>query len=131
MNTAAFRSSRIPLRIAVCRWPLLGALLVRGLNLFARGAVFYPDHPNAAEWLDLAKHGYASSLSAEADLSNDTVVDGKPIRQWVARRCPVFYPDFTFTHHGLGIHPGYMAIAGHRMVSLYDLLERSGNFTVL
>lgn len=39
MNTAAFRSRRIPLRIAVCRWPLLGAVLVRGLNLFARGAV--------------------------------------------------------------------------------------------
>ena len=39
MNTAAFRSNRIPLRIAVCRWPLLGAVLVRGLNLFARGAI--------------------------------------------------------------------------------------------
>lgn len=39
MNTAAFPSRRIPLRIAVCRWPLLGAVLVRGLNLFAWGAV--------------------------------------------------------------------------------------------
>lgn len=37
-NTAAFRSQRMPLRIAVCRWPLLGPLLVRGLNAFARGA---------------------------------------------------------------------------------------------
>ncbi|HBI16305.1 MAG TPA: alpha/beta hydrolase [Desulfobulbaceae bacterium] len=40
MNTAAFRSTRIPLRIAVCRWPLLGAFLVRSLNLFARGAIY-------------------------------------------------------------------------------------------
>lgn len=39
MNTAAFPSPHIPLRIAVCRWPVLGPLLVRGLNLFARGAV--------------------------------------------------------------------------------------------
>lgn len=39
MNTAAFRSKRIPLRIAVCRWPLLGPLLVRGLNGFAGAAV--------------------------------------------------------------------------------------------
>ncbi len=38
LNTAAFRSDRIPLRIAVCRWPLLGALLVRGMNGFARAA---------------------------------------------------------------------------------------------
>ncbi len=40
LNTAAFRSDRIPLRIAVCRWPLLGALLVRGANGFARAATF-------------------------------------------------------------------------------------------
>lgn len=38
-NTAAFRSQRIPLRIAVCRWPLLGAFLVRGFNGFARAAL--------------------------------------------------------------------------------------------
>lgn len=38
MNTAAFRSRRIPLRIAVCRWPVIGALLVRGLNAFAGAA---------------------------------------------------------------------------------------------
>jgi haloalkane dehalogenase len=39
MNTAAFRSQRIPFRIAVCRIPLLGALGVRGLNLFSRAAL--------------------------------------------------------------------------------------------
>ncbi|MCK5404062.1 MAG: alpha/beta fold hydrolase [Desulfobulbaceae bacterium] len=40
MNTAAFRSSRIPLRIGICRTPCLGPLLVRGFNAFSRGAVF-------------------------------------------------------------------------------------------
>lgn len=39
MNTAAFRSSRIPLRIRICRWPFVGALLVRGLNGFAGPAL--------------------------------------------------------------------------------------------
>ncbi|QDT38001.1 alpha/beta fold hydrolase [Stratiformator vulcanicus] len=39
MNTAAFRSQRIPFRIAVCRWPVVGPLGVRGLNLFARAAL--------------------------------------------------------------------------------------------
>ena len=39
MNTAAFRSSRMPLRIAVCRLPLLGSLGVRGLNLFSLAAL--------------------------------------------------------------------------------------------
>ena len=39
MNTAAFRSSRIPLRIAVCRIPLLGTFGLRGLNLFSLAAL--------------------------------------------------------------------------------------------
>ncbi len=38
-NTAAFRSRRIPQRIAACRIPILGPLAVRGLNLFARAAL--------------------------------------------------------------------------------------------
>ncbi len=40
LNTAAFHSSRIPLRIRICRWPWIGALLVRGLNGFAWPARF-------------------------------------------------------------------------------------------
>lgn len=39
MNTAAFPSTRIPLRIAMCRIPWLGTLGVRGLNLFSRAAM--------------------------------------------------------------------------------------------
>ncbi|MCH2201459.1 MAG: alpha/beta fold hydrolase [Fuerstiella sp.] len=39
MNTAAFRSRRIPLRIAVCRIPLLGPFGVQRLNLFALAAI--------------------------------------------------------------------------------------------
>lgn len=38
-NTAAFRSKRIPLRIAVCRIPVFGELAIRGLNAFARAAL--------------------------------------------------------------------------------------------
>jgi len=38
-NTAAFFYRRTPLRIRVCRWPVLGDLMVRGLNGFARAAL--------------------------------------------------------------------------------------------
>jgi pimeloyl-ACP methyl ester carboxylesterase len=38
-NTAAFRSTRIPLRIRICRTPVLGRLAVQGLNAFARAAL--------------------------------------------------------------------------------------------
>lgn len=40
MNTAAFRSSRIPLRIQLCRLPLIGQTIVRLFNGFAGPARF-------------------------------------------------------------------------------------------
>ena len=46
LNTAAFRSRRMPLRIRLCRAPLLGKFLVRGLNAFAGAAV----------WMAVKKH---------------------------------------------------------------------------
>lgn len=44
LNTAAFRSREIPTRIAVCRWPGVGTLLVRGLNGFAGPATHMAMH---------------------------------------------------------------------------------------
>jgi haloalkane dehalogenase len=38
LNTAAFLSPRLPLRIAVCRIPVFGDLALRGLNAFAGAA---------------------------------------------------------------------------------------------
>lgn len=39
LNTAAFPPPYVPWRIAACRFPVLGTLGVRGLNLFARAAI--------------------------------------------------------------------------------------------
>ncbi len=39
LNTAAFPSTRIPLRISICRIPVFGDILVRGFNGFAGPAV--------------------------------------------------------------------------------------------
>ena len=40
MNTGAFLSKAIPRSISICRMPLIGEFLVRGLNLFAWPATF-------------------------------------------------------------------------------------------
>lgn len=40
LNTSAFSAGTMPLRIRLCRVPVLGALLVRGLNAFAGGAAY-------------------------------------------------------------------------------------------
>ena len=53
LNTAAFRSARIPLRIRVCRWPVVGRLIVKGLNGFCRPAtVMAVEQPLAKEVKD-------------------------------------------------------------------------------
>ena len=39
MNTGAFRSTEIPLRISLCRIPLLGTLGMQGFNLFSLAAL--------------------------------------------------------------------------------------------
>src|SRR5262249_29815680 len=47
LNTAAFAAPVIPLRIALCRAPLLGPLLVRGCNGFAGPAATMAMHRRA------------------------------------------------------------------------------------
>jgi len=44
LNTAAFFSDEIPLPIAICTWPCVGPLLVRGFNGFARPATSMSMH---------------------------------------------------------------------------------------
>ncbi len=44
LNTAAFLSPHLAFRIAICRWPGIGALIVRGCNGFAWPATFMAVH---------------------------------------------------------------------------------------
>src|ERR1051326_3857894 len=44
LNTAAFLADDIPFRITVCKWPLIGPLIVRGFNGFAGPAVTMAMH---------------------------------------------------------------------------------------
>ncbi len=41
LNTAAFRSKSIPFSIALCKIPVFGEFLMRGLNAFSRGLVLF------------------------------------------------------------------------------------------
>jgi len=44
LNTAAFGGNRVPKRIAMCGWPLLGPVIVRGFNGFAGPATTMAMH---------------------------------------------------------------------------------------
>jgi len=61
MNTAAFRSSRIPFRIRLCRIPVLGEILVRGFNGFAWPATFMAVSNTMGEKV---KHGYLAPYNS-------------------------------------------------------------------
>lgn len=64
LNTAAFLSPRLPWRIAVCRYPLLGDLAVRGLNGFALGGtIMAVERPMAPE----VRRGYLLPYGSWAD----------------------------------------------------------------
>ena len=56
LNTAAFPDQNLPLRIRLCRTPLLGEFVVRGLNGFAGPAVSMAMHRRAMS--DEVKRGY-------------------------------------------------------------------------
>jgi haloalkane dehalogenase len=56
LNTAAFASTRIPFRIAVCKWPIIGPLLVRGANGFAGPATWMAMHRRRLN--DVERRGY-------------------------------------------------------------------------
>lgn len=58
LNTAAFPSSRIPARIAICRAPLLGELLVRGLNGFAECATWMAMASRRLTWVERRAYLY-------------------------------------------------------------------------
>lgn len=56
-NTAAFLGGRLPWRIRLCRWPMLGDLIVRGLNGFARAAIYMASAQTSRMTPDV-RHGY-------------------------------------------------------------------------
>lgn len=56
LNTAAFAAPHLPARIAVCRWPIIGPFIVRGLNGFAGPATWMAMHRRALSPVE--KRGY-------------------------------------------------------------------------
>ena len=79
LNTAAFRSQLLPLRIAVCRWPILGEILVRGLNGFAGAAIFMAVHKRMR--LEVARGFLAPYDSWQSRIAVHRFVQDIPMRE--------------------------------------------------
>ncbi len=89
LNTAAFPSHHLPGRIAVCKFPLIGPVLVRGLNGFA-----WP-----ATWMAMSRRALSS------DESRGYLF---PYRSWSSRvAISGFVQDIPMTDQ----HPSWEALA--------------------
>ena len=82
LNTAAFTSTRIPLRISICRLPWLGGLLVRGLNGFAgpavRMAVTKPMAPEVAAGYLMPYDSWGNRVAIHAFVKDIPMSKGHP-----------------------------------------------------
>ncbi len=64
----------------------------------------FPDHPRASAWHEKAIEYMMNTLSVPKDLRDETMVDGRPAREWITS--PNLHPDFTLENHGF-FHPAY------------------------
>lgn len=71
----------------------------------AIAAVMFPKHPHAPQWRETCSRWMMNTLSIAADKTDNTIVDGKPVRQWVTTEN--IHPDFTLENHRI-VYPVYM-----------------------
>lgn len=71
----------------------------------ALATCMFPHHPRSALWDERARLYMMNSFSVRADHRDDTVVDGRPVKEWVTTVC--LHDDFTLENHGR-VHPDYM-----------------------
>ena len=86
----------------------------------AIAAVMFPRHPHASQWRESYQRWAMNTLSVAADKRDDTLVDGKPVREWVTTEN--VHPDFTLENHGI-VYPVYMwcSMYGLGQSAMYDL----------
>ena len=71
----------------------------------ALACCLFPNHPRAALWDERARLYMMNSFSVRADHEDATIVDGRPVRDWVTTVC--LHDDFTLENHDR-VHPDYM-----------------------
>ena len=70
----------------------------------------FPNHPHAAAWNEKAIEYMMNTLSVPRDLKDKTMVDGRPVKDWVVGAN--LHPDFTLENHNM-FHPSYVACSSY------------------
>lgn len=82
----------------------------------ARAALHNPDHPNVRAWMQKAHEYWLNGISVPADAHDDTVIEGRPLRQW--HLGANFFPNYALDHHGY-LNVGYMVICLSNIAMLH------------
>jgi hypothetical protein len=64
-----------------------------------------PDHPNSHQWKEIGSKLMVSAYAGKADMEDESVVDGKPVRKWLDGYN--VREDGVLVNHGF-FHPDYM-----------------------
>jgi hypothetical protein len=88
-----------------------------------RAAQYNPEHPDRDAWLERAYTFFINGISIPADAEDETIVDGKPIRERFTGAN--FFPHYSLDHHGY-MNVGYMIICISNIAMLHYSLLRSG-----
>ncbi|MGI6296417.1 MAG: hypothetical protein ACOX3G_10035 [Armatimonadota bacterium] len=83
----------------------------------------FPEHPNAQAWRTKLIQFCMNTLSTASDKNDSTVVDEKPIKEWV--NTVNIYDDFTIENHG-AYHFCYMACPLHSFAWAFEGLVGGG-----
>lgn len=74
----------------------------------AAAVLLMPDSPKAKEWHQAALRYGFNTLSVAQDKHDETIADGKPVREWATTE--QLYPDYTLENHGF-FHPVYAMVS--------------------
>jgi hypothetical protein len=80
------------------------------MTCIALADAMFPDHPHASAWHTNAIEYMINTHSTEADAQDDTIVDGRPVREWFS--AANVQPDLTLENHNI-FHPAYVACSSY------------------
>lgn len=80
------------------------------LTCISVAANMLPSHPHAAAWREQAIEYMMNTLSVPRDMNDKSVVDGKPVSEWV--HGANLNPDFTLENHSI-FHPSYVQCSSY------------------
>lgn len=83
----------------------------------------FPDHANAPAWRAKLSEFCMNTLSTASDKQDSTVVDGKPVKDWMTT--VNIHDDYTIENHG-AYHFCYMACPLHSLAWGYEGLMGGG-----